>query len=169
MSVHTCNKYRNSDWLWRLVDTSTNQYATWMKWRQVTGVLCDRRMPTHLKSKVYRSIVRPVAQYGSQCKTTTAKEAQMLHVAEMKILRWALNITRLDHVTIMSPRCTSTDGSGADSRESPTTAATVVRTPTTQQQRHGDQTSNADRYRRKATTWTTDDQVREDLRNIGAT
>jgi len=44
-------------------------------------------------------MIRPVALYGSQCKTTTAKETQMLHVAEMNILRWCLNITRLDHAT----------------------------------------------------------------------
>ncbi|PAV62044.1 hypothetical protein WR25_11506 [Diploscapter pachys] len=40
--------------------------AAWLKWRQCSGVLCDRKMPTKLKSRIYRTVVRPVALYGSQ-------------------------------------------------------------------------------------------------------
>ncbi|KAK3522363.1 hypothetical protein QTP86_007647 [Hemibagrus guttatus] len=72
--------------------------AAWMKWRQVTGVLCDRRMPHRLKSKVYRTFVRPVALYGSECWPAAAKHEQALHVMEMRMLRWSLGLTRWDHV-----------------------------------------------------------------------
>lgn len=40
--------------------------AAWMKCRQVTGVLCDKRMPIYLKATVYKSIVLPVAFYRSE-------------------------------------------------------------------------------------------------------
>lgn len=40
--------------------------SAWMKWHQVTGVLCDKRMPIYLKVKVYKSIVLPVAFYRSE-------------------------------------------------------------------------------------------------------
>ncbi|VDP38968.1 unnamed protein product [Heligmosomoides polygyrus] len=35
------------------------------KWRSLTGVLYDRRVPEQLKSNIYRSVVRPVAMYGA--------------------------------------------------------------------------------------------------------
>ncbi|VDO91368.1 unnamed protein product [Heligmosomoides polygyrus] len=37
--------------------------AAWSKWRSLTGVLCDRTIPEHLISKVYRTVVHPVATY----------------------------------------------------------------------------------------------------------
>jgi hypothetical protein len=39
----------------------------WMKWREALGVLCDKRIPIRLKSKFYRSIVRPTMLYSSDC------------------------------------------------------------------------------------------------------
>ncbi|XDV46099.1 hypothetical protein PO909_014052 [Leuciscus waleckii] len=61
-------------------------------------VLCDRRMPIRLKSKIYKIIVRPVALYGAECWPATAKHGQLLHAMEMRMLRWSLGLTRLDHV-----------------------------------------------------------------------
>ncbi|VDP17307.1 unnamed protein product [Heligmosomoides polygyrus] len=47
--------------------------AVWSKWRSLTGVLCDRKIPEHLKSKIYRAVVRPVAMYGTECWPATKK------------------------------------------------------------------------------------------------
>lgn len=81
-----------------LLDVRARINAAWMKWRQVTGVLCDRRIPNRLKSKIYKSVVRPVALYGSECWPATAKHEQALHTMEMRMLRWCLGLTRWDHV-----------------------------------------------------------------------
>ncbi|XP_026042711.1 uncharacterized protein LOC113033277 [Astatotilapia calliptera] len=81
-----------------LLDVRARINAAWMKWRQVTGVLCDRRMPNRLKSKIYKSVVRPVALHGSECWPATAKHEQALHTMEMRMLRWCLGLTRWDHV-----------------------------------------------------------------------
>uniref|UniRef100_W5NL26 ribonuclease H n=1 Tax=Lepisosteus oculatus TaxID=7918 RepID=W5NL26_LEPOC len=75
-------------------DAKTRVSVAWMKWRQVTGVLCDKKIPLRLKSKV----VRPVALYRTECWPTTKKHEQALHTMEMKMLRWTLGLTRLDHV-----------------------------------------------------------------------
>jgi len=69
----------------------------WLKWRQVTGVLCDRRMPIRLKAKIYR-VVRPVALYGCECWPAAASHERALHAMEMRVLRWSLGLIRLDHV-----------------------------------------------------------------------
>jgi hypothetical protein len=38
-----------------------------LKWRQAFGVLCDPRVPLKLKSKFYRTAVRPAMLYGAEC------------------------------------------------------------------------------------------------------
>ncbi|KAK6757160.1 hypothetical protein RB195_015154 [Necator americanus] len=45
--------------------------AAWMKWNMATGVLCDKKVPVRLKSKIYKTVVRPVALYGCECWPTT--------------------------------------------------------------------------------------------------
>ncbi|KAK6743521.1 hypothetical protein RB195_010658 [Necator americanus] len=45
--------------------------AAWMRWKMATGVLCDKRVPVRLKSKIYRTVVCPVALYGCECWPTT--------------------------------------------------------------------------------------------------
>ena len=38
----------------------------WIKWRELSGVLCDANMPVKMKSKVYRTVIRPAMMYGSE-------------------------------------------------------------------------------------------------------
>jgi hypothetical protein len=40
--------------------------ANWLKWRQASGVLCDPRVPLNLKSKFYRTAIRPTMLYGAE-------------------------------------------------------------------------------------------------------
>ena len=41
--------------------------AGWFKWRQASGVLCDRRVPQKLKGKFYRTVIRSAMLYGAEC------------------------------------------------------------------------------------------------------
>ena len=72
--------------------------GAWTKWRTTTGVLCDRRMKDHLKSRIYRAVVRPVALYGAECWPITKTAERRLAVMETKMLRWISGVTRFDHV-----------------------------------------------------------------------
>ncbi|VDO95236.1 unnamed protein product [Heligmosomoides polygyrus] len=72
--------------------------AAWSKWRSLSGVLCDRTIPERLKSKVYRTVVRPVATYGAECWPLTKEIESRLSVMETKRLRWTAGVTRLDQV-----------------------------------------------------------------------
>jgi exonuclease III len=70
----------------------------WLKWRALSGVLCDSKVPVRTKGKVYKTAVRPAMLYGSECWALRRQEEQRLHVAEMKMLRWAAGVTRLDKI-----------------------------------------------------------------------
>ena len=70
----------------------------WMKWRSLSGVLCDRHVPIKLKGKVYKTAVRPAMLYGSECWAAKKQHEQKLHTNEMKMLRWAGGITLLDKI-----------------------------------------------------------------------
>jgi hypothetical protein len=70
--------------------------AVWTKWRQASGVLCDKRVPQKLNGKFYRTTIRPAMLYGAECWTTKRRHIQQLSVAEMRMLRWICAHTRLD-------------------------------------------------------------------------
>lgn len=70
----------------------------WNKWRELTGVLCDPKMPIKTKGKVYKTAVRPVLLYGSETWATKQIHEQKLHTTEMRMLRWAGGVTLKDKV-----------------------------------------------------------------------
>ncbi|XP_061621461.1 uncharacterized protein LOC133474126 [Phyllopteryx taeniolatus] len=72
--------------------------AGWNGWRKVSGVLCDRRVSARMKGKVYKTVVRPAMMYGLETVALKRKQEAELEVAEMKMLRFALGVTRLDKI-----------------------------------------------------------------------
>ncbi|KAL0867448.1 hypothetical protein ABMA27_008235 [Loxostege sticticalis] len=77
----------------------TNRITTaWIKWRSLTGVLCDTKIPVRTKGKVYKTAVRPAMLYGSETWATKRTHTQKLHTAEMRMLRWSVGVTMKDKV-----------------------------------------------------------------------
>ena len=72
--------------------------AGWNGWRRVSGVICDRRLPARVKGKVYSSMVRPAMVYGLETVAVTKKQVEEMEVAEIKILRFAMGVTRKDKI-----------------------------------------------------------------------
>ncbi|XP_026396928.1 uncharacterized protein LOC113291632 [Papaver somniferum] len=70
----------------------------WSNWRLAKGVLCDRKIPTKLKGKFYRTTIRPALLYGVQCWATTTPQTLRLQVAKMRMLRWSCGLTRHDKI-----------------------------------------------------------------------
>ncbi|GJW85460.1 hypothetical protein Tco_0158605 [Tanacetum coccineum] len=62
--------------------------AGWVKWRVDSRVLCDRIIPSKLKGKFYRLVIRPAMLYGSQCWPITKAQANRMEVEELRMLRW---------------------------------------------------------------------------------
>ena len=57
-------------------DVSHRIKAGWMKWRQASDVLCDKRVPRKLKDKFYRTTIRPAMLYGAKCWPTKRRYVQ---------------------------------------------------------------------------------------------
>ena len=72
--------------------------AAWAKWRAVTGVICDRKIPRKLKCKIYKTVVRPVLLYGGECWAVKKKEEDLLRRTEMRMLRWILGVLLKDRL-----------------------------------------------------------------------
>ncbi|KAK3566841.1 hypothetical protein QTP86_004554 [Hemibagrus guttatus] len=72
--------------------------AGWNGWRKVSGVLCDRKISARIKGKVYRTVVRPAMLYGLETVSLKKRQESELEVAELKMLRFSLGVTRLDRI-----------------------------------------------------------------------
>ncbi|XP_070005996.1 uncharacterized protein [Nicotiana sylvestris] len=72
--------------------------ARWMKWRLVSGVLCDKKVPPKFKGKFYRMVVRPMMLYRAECWPVKIAHAQKMKVADIRMLRWMCGHTRLDMI-----------------------------------------------------------------------
>ncbi|KAK3572616.1 hypothetical protein QTP86_001116 [Hemibagrus guttatus] len=72
--------------------------AGWNGWRKVSGVLCDRKISARIKGKVYKTVVRPAMLYGLETVSLRKRQESELEVAELKMLRFSLGVTRLDRI-----------------------------------------------------------------------
>ena len=72
--------------------------AGWNGWSEVSGVICDRKLPARVKGKVYSSVVRPAMVYGLEKVAVTKKQLEVMEVAEMKMLRFSIAVTRKNKI-----------------------------------------------------------------------
>ena len=72
--------------------------AGWNGWRKVSGVMCDRRVSAKMKGKVYKTVLRPTMLYGLETVALGKRQEAELEVAEMKMLRFSLGVTRMDRI-----------------------------------------------------------------------
>ena len=72
--------------------------AGWNRWRKVSGVICDKRLPARVKGKVYSSVIRPAMVYGLETVAVTKKQVEEMEVAEIKMLRFTMGVTRKDKI-----------------------------------------------------------------------
>ena len=74
------------------------EQAGWKGWRKVSEVICDRSLPTRVKGKVYSLVVRPAMVYGLEMVPVTKKQVEEMEVAKMKMLRFAMGVTRKNKI-----------------------------------------------------------------------
>ncbi|KAK6742164.1 hypothetical protein RB195_009807 [Necator americanus] len=74
--------------------------AAWMKWKMATDALCDKKVPVRLKSRIYRTVVRPVPFTGASADRRRNRALdRVLHALEMRMLRWTIGVTLKDKVS----------------------------------------------------------------------
>ena len=64
----------------------------WNRWRELTGVLCDKKIPTKLKVLLYKTAIRPTLMYGNELWPLTHRQEERLSATEMRMLRYIHNI-----------------------------------------------------------------------------
>ena len=50
----------------------------WQKWKEVVGVVCDKRMPLKTKVKIYKNVIRPILLYGTESAALRREEGRQL-------------------------------------------------------------------------------------------
>ena len=68
--------------------------AGWMSWKKVSGVLCNRKLSARVEGKMCKSVFRPAMLYGMETVAVTERRVGKMEVAELKMVRWALGVTR---------------------------------------------------------------------------
>ena len=81
--------------------------AGWMNRRRLSGVLCDRRISVRKKGEVFKVAMRPAMTYGAEMWNIKKAQEKKLDVAEMKMLRWICDHTRLDKIENREIRLTT--------------------------------------------------------------
>ena len=72
--------------------------AGWNGWKRMSGVFCDRTVPARVKGKVYKVAVTPVMLYGLETVSLTKRQEAEMEMAELKMLRFSLGVTRMDKI-----------------------------------------------------------------------
>ncbi|VFQ83658.1 unnamed protein product [Cuscuta campestris] len=102
--VHKVDRFRYLGWVIQAdgeldADVGHRVGVAWAKWRLASGVLCDPKISPRMKGKFYRSVVRPAMLYGAECWAVKKTHVRRLHAAEMRMLRWMCEKTRLDRIS----------------------------------------------------------------------
>ena len=69
-----------------------------MEEMEKSGIICDRKLQARVKGKVYSSVVRPAMEYGLETVAVTKKQVEEMEIVEMKMLRFAMGVTRKDKI-----------------------------------------------------------------------
>ena len=73
--------------------------VAWDRWRDLSGVMCDKKVPTKLKVLLYKTSIKPTLTYGSETWPVTQRMEEKLNATEMRMLRHIHGVTFEDHIT----------------------------------------------------------------------
>ncbi|XP_063872421.1 uncharacterized protein LOC135106914 [Scylla paramamosain] len=77
-------------------EVTRRMQARWRSWRDVSGVLCDRKMAVKLKGKIKKTVLRPAMTCGAQALPVKKVNEKRMEVTEMRMLLWMCGVARED-------------------------------------------------------------------------
>ena len=61
-------------------EINKRNHCGWNNWRKLSGVLCDKRVPPHVKGKIHKTIVQPAMLYGMETVPVTSSHVKKLEL-----------------------------------------------------------------------------------------
>ena len=71
--------------------------VAWDRWRDLSGVMCDKKVPTKLKVLLYKTSIKPTLTYGSETLPVTQRMERKLNATEIRMLRHIHGVKYEDH------------------------------------------------------------------------
>ena len=69
----------------------------WSKWRELSGVICDKKIPTKLKILISQTVIRPTLPFGCETWPISVKNERLTATTDMTMVRWAMGVGLLEH------------------------------------------------------------------------
>ena len=76
-------------------DAENRVANAWSKWRELDGVICDKKVPTKLKILIYQTVIRPTLLYGCETWPMSVKDERRMATTEMRMVRWVMGVSLL--------------------------------------------------------------------------
>ena len=68
-------------------DVDKRVTKAWSKWRELSGVICDKKIPTKLKLLIYQTVIRPTLLYGCESWPMSVRDEKRMATTEMTMVR----------------------------------------------------------------------------------
>ena len=83
------------------------------KRREVTGVICAKKVPVKLKHDIYKTVIKPRSikpnmTYGAECWTNKEKDEILMNKTELRMVWWIQGVSLRDHIRIEEIRKAAT-------------------------------------------------------------
>ena len=66
--------------------------SAWKKWKEIAGMLVNKRIPLRCRAKIYCACIRPVMLYGSETWSTTKVIENMIKRNDCRMLRYMSHV-----------------------------------------------------------------------------
>ena len=63
----------------------------------MSGMICDKTIPTKLKLLIYHTVIRPTLLYGYETWPMSVKDEKRMATTEMRMVRWPMGVSLLEH------------------------------------------------------------------------
>ena len=78
-------------------DVESRVTKAWPKWRELSGVICDKKLPTKMKLLIYQNVIRSTSLYGSETWPMSVKDEKRMATTAMSMVPWAVGVSLLEH------------------------------------------------------------------------